>query len=132
MVSLDFSSSNFQESILGEAVRAAVEPMSAGVIAANPKLVARGVKVKGLVAFADGSTAVLNVGAKSGLKPGERLSVERVTQEIRDPNSKDAIHRQTEKVGKVEVTEADEASAVCKGVSGADIKVGDLARTVVQ
>ena len=132
MGGVDFSSSNFQETILGEAVKAAVEQMSTGVIAANPKLVARRVKVEGLVAFIDASTVVLNVGSKSGLKPGDRLSVERVTQEIRDPNSRDVIRRLTEKIGEVEVTEADEASAVCKVLSGANIKVGDLARTVVE
>ena len=60
------------------------------------------------------------------------MSVGRVTQEVRDPNSKDVIHRLTEKIGEVEVTEADDVSAVCKMLSGADIKVGDLARTVVE
>jgi curli biogenesis system outer membrane secretion channel CsgG len=129
---VDFSSSKFQETILGEAVKAAVEDMSAGVIAANPKLVARRVEVKGLVAFIDGSTVVLNVGSKSGLKPGDRLSIERVTQEIRDPNSGNVIRRMTDLIGEVEVTEADEASALCRVLRGADIKVGDLARVVVK
>lgn len=132
LVSVDFSSSNFQETILGEAVKAAVEDMSAGVIAAYPKLVTRKVMVEGLVAFTSGSTVVLNVGSKSGLKLGDRLSIERVTQEIRDPNTNDVIRRLTENAGEVEVTEVDETSAVCKVLSGADIKVGDLARAEVQ
>ncbi len=80
----------------------------------------------------DSATVVLNVSSRSGLKPGDRLSVERVTQEIRDPGSGNLVQRMTDMVGEVEVTEADEGSAVCKVLSGADIEVGERARTVVQ
>ncbi len=132
LVAADFSTSNFQETILGEAVKAAVEQMSAGVIAAHRTLVTRTVKVEGLVAFVEGSTVVLNVGTKSGLKPGDLVSIERVTQEIRDPDSGDVIRRLTQKLGAVEVIEVDDVSAVCKVLSGVDFKVGDLARRVVE
>jgi hypothetical protein len=75
---------------------------------------------------------VLNIGSKSGVKPGGRLSVEHMTQEVRDPTSGNVIRRMTDVIGKVEVTEADEASAVCKVLTGAEIDVGDLARMEVQ
>lgn len=129
---VDFSSSKFQETILGEAVKAAVEDMSAGIIAANARLVMRKVDVEGLVAFIEGSTVVLNIGSKSDLKRGDRLSVERVTKEIRDPKSGNVIRRLTDAIGVVEVTEVDEASALCRVLSGADFKVGDLARPIVK
>lgn len=129
---LDMSSSGFQETILGEAVKAAVDQLAAGLIAGNEKLKVRTVVVQGLVAFVDGSQVVLNVGAKSGLKVGDQLSVERVTSEIKDPATGQVIRRMTNKIGVVEVTEVDDASAVCKIVSGSGFQVGDAVKTVTQ
>jgi curli biogenesis system outer membrane secretion channel CsgG len=129
---LDFGSSDFQETILGEAVKAAVEQMSTGLIAANDKLHVRQVVVEGLIAFVDAAQVVLNVGARAGLKVGDQLSVERVATEIKDPASGKVIRRMTSKIGVIEVTELDDASAVCKIVSGSGFKVGDLAKTVTQ
>lgn len=129
---VDFGSSDFQETILGEAVKGAVEQMSTGLIAANDKLRIRQVVVEGLIAFVDAAQVVLNVGAKAGLKVGDQLSVERVATEIKDPASGKVIRRMTSKIGVIEVTELDDASAVCKIVSGSGFKVGDLAKTVTQ
>ncbi len=82
---VDFGSSDFQQTILGEAVNAAVKQMSAELVADNTKLEARTISVEGLVAAVDGGQMVLNVGAKAGLKKGDQLTVERVTREIKDP-----------------------------------------------
>jgi len=130
--SLDMSSSGFEETILGEAVKAAVDQLSAGLIASNEKLKVRTVVVQGLVAFVDGGQVILNVGAKAGLKVGDHLSVERVTSEIKDPATGQVIRRLTTKLGEVEVTEVDDASAVCRIVSGSDFKVGDAVKTITQ
>ncbi|HEV8524621.1 MAG TPA: CsgG/HfaB family protein [Terriglobales bacterium] len=129
---VDFSSSNFQETIIGEAVKAAVEQMSAGVIGANAKLQTRQVIVSGLVAFIEGANLVLNVGVKSGLKAGDKLSVERVTREIKDPATGAVIRRMASQIGTIEVTELDEGSAVAKILNGAGFKVGDVVKTVTQ
>ena len=64
------SSSDFQETIIGEAVKAAVEQTSAQVIAGKDKLVTRTVIVEGLIAAVDGGQIILNVGAKAGVKVG--------------------------------------------------------------
>ena len=129
---VDFSSSNFQETIIGEAVKAAVEQMSAGVIGSNAKLQVRQVTVSGLVAFIEGASLVLNVGMKSGLKAGDKLSVERVTREIKDPSTGAVIRRMASQIGTIEVTELDEGSAVARILSGAGFKVGDVVKTVTQ
>ncbi len=129
---VDFSSSDFQETILGEAVKAAVEQLSANVIAAKDKLQARQVVVEGLVAAVDGPTVVLNVGAKAGLKVGDQLSIERVSREIKDPASGKVIRRLSAKVGTIEVSEVDDISAVAKILTGSGFRVGDLAKTVTQ
>jgi curli biogenesis system outer membrane secretion channel CsgG len=128
----DFGSSDFQQTIIGEATKAAVDQMTAGVIAASPKLQARIVKVEGVVAAVDGDQIVLNVGAKTGIKVGDHMSVERVTSTIKDPTTGAILRKMTSKMGELEVTDVDEISAVCKAVNGSGFKVGDVARTVVQ
>ena len=129
---VDFGSSNFQETIIGEAVKLAVESMSKGLIASNDRLKARTVVVEGLVAAVDAGVVILNVGAKTGLKVGDELSVERIGREIKDPATGQVIRRMTTKIGVVKVTEIDDISAVCALVSGTGIKVGDMVKTVTQ
>jgi curli biogenesis system outer membrane secretion channel CsgG len=129
---VDFGSSNFQETIIGEAVTKAMEQLSTGVVAGAPKLAVRQVLVQGMVAFVDANGVVLNVGAKAGVKAGDRLSVERVTREIKDPSTGAVIRRMSSKIGTIEVTEVDEGSAVAKIVDGTGFKVGDMAKTATQ
>jgi curli biogenesis system outer membrane secretion channel CsgG len=129
---VDFGSSDFQQTIIGEAVNAAVQQMSTGLIADNAKLEVRTVTVEGLVADTSNGQIVLNVGSKEGLKVGDQLTVERVTREIKDPATGQVIRRITSPVGVVRVTDVDELSAVCAIVSGSDFKVGDAVKTVTQ
>ncbi len=129
---VDFGSSDFQQTILGEAVNNAVKQMSGELIADNSKLEMRTVMVEGLVAAVDGGQVVLNVGAKAGLKKGDHLNVERVTREIKDPATGQVIRRMTSPIGVVTVTDVDDISAVCNPVSGSGFKVGDAVKTVTQ
>lgn len=129
---VDFGSSDFQQTIIGEATKAAVDQMTSGLIADAPKLQARVVKVEGLVAAVDGDQIVLNVGAKTGIKVGDHMSVERVTNTIKDPTTGAILRKMTTKLGELEVTDVDDVSAVCKAVNGSGFKVGDVARTSVQ
>jgi curli biogenesis system outer membrane secretion channel CsgG len=129
---VDFGSSDFQQTILGEAVKNSVEQLSAGLIADNTKVSVRTIVVSGLVAAVDSGQIVLNVGAKAGLKVGDQLSVERVTREIKDPATGQVIRRMTNPVGVIRVTDVDDISAVASPVSGAGFKVGDSVKTVTQ
>lgn len=129
---VDFGSSDFQQTILGEAVNAAVKQMSGELIADNTKLVARTVKVEGLVAAVDGGQIVLNVGGRTGLKVGDQLTVERVTKEIKDPSTGQVIRRLSSPVGVIKLTDVDDVSAVGNAVSGSGFKVGDAVKTVTQ
>lgn len=129
---VDFGSSDFQQTIIGEAVKAAVDQMTSGVISSAPKLQARVIKVEGLVAAVDGEQVVLNVGAKTGIKVGDHMSVERVTSTIKDPATGAVLRKMTTKLGELQVTDVDDVSAVCKPVTGTGFKVGDVAKTVVQ
>jgi curli biogenesis system outer membrane secretion channel CsgG len=129
---VDFGSSDFQQTIIGEAVNAAVKQLSTDVIADNAKLQTRTVSVSGLVAAVDGGQIVLNVGAKAGLKVGDQLNVERVTREIKDPATGQVIRRMASPIGVIRLTDVDDISAVGAPVSGTDFKVGDSVKTVTQ
>jgi curli biogenesis system outer membrane secretion channel CsgG len=129
---VDFGSSDFQNTIIGEAVKGAVDQMSTGVIAGAPKLQARKINVEGVVAFVEMGKVVLNVGAKNGVKVGDQMSVERVSQEIKDPTTGKVLRRLSSEVGKIEISDVDDVSAVGKVVSGAGFKVGDVVKSVTQ
>jgi curli biogenesis system outer membrane secretion channel CsgG len=129
---VDFGSSDFQQTIIGEAVNAAVTQMSEGLVADATKLQARTVTVEGVVAAVDGGQVVLNVGGKAGLKVGDQLTVQRVTKEIKDPSTGQVIRRLTSPVGVIRLTDVDDISAVGTPVSGADFKVGDAVKTITQ
>jgi curli biogenesis system outer membrane secretion channel CsgG len=129
---VNFGASDFQQTIIGEAVRLATEQMSTELIAGNSKLEMRTISVEGLIAAVDNGLIILNVGKKAGLKVGDRLNVERVTREIKDPATNQVIRRLTSPVGAIELTDVDDVSAIGKIVSGADFKEGDLAKTVTQ
>jgi hypothetical protein len=66
------------------------------------------------------------------LKVGDRLSLERVTHEVKDPTTGKVLRRMSSQVGVIELTDVDDISSVGKVVSGSDFKVGDLAKTVAQ
>src|SRR5579863_7358177 len=63
----DFSSSGFQQTIIGEATKNAVDQLSTGLVADVPKIGVRTITVEGLVAAVDGGQVILNVGAKAGI-----------------------------------------------------------------
>jgi curli biogenesis system outer membrane secretion channel CsgG len=129
---VNFGSSDFQNTIIGEATKAATEQLSTNVIAGNTKLAIRTVVVEGLVAAADGGQIVINVGGKAGVKIGDQLNVERVSREIKDPATGKVIRRMTAPVGVIKITDVDDGSAVGAVVSGTGFKVGDAVKTITQ
>ncbi len=129
---VNFGSSDFQSTIIGEATKIATEQLSTEVVAGKDKLQARTIVVQGLVAAVDGDQVVLNVGAKTGIKVGDELSIERVSKEIKDPATGQVLRRLSSQIGVVKVTDVDDVSSVCTVVSGKGFKVGDAAKTVTQ
>jgi len=129
---VDFGSSNFQETIIGEATKKAVDQLTAGVVGDAPKLSVRAIHVDGLVAAVDGGQIVLNVGKKAGVNVGDQLEVVRVTKEIKDPATGAVIRRLTSSIGVIKATDVDDASAVCSPVSGSGFQIGDSVRSVTQ
>src|SRR5271157_5134972 len=90
---VNFGSSDFQSTIIGEATKLATDQLATDVVAGKDKLVARTIVVQGLVAAVEAGQVILNVGTKAGVKVGDELSVERVTKEIKDPATGQVLRR---------------------------------------
>jgi len=132
---VDFGSSNFQGTIIGEAVTAAVNTMATDLLSRKGQVQVRStpaMAVNGLVAAVAGGQLILNVGSKAGVKVGDQLSIERLTQEVKDPQSGKVIRRITTKVGIVKVSEVDADSSVADVVSGTGFKVSDIVKSITQ
>ena len=129
---VNFGSSDFQATIIGEAVKLATDQLTVDVVAGKDKLQTRTIVVQGLVAAVDGGQVILNVGAKAGVKVGDELTVERVTKEIKDPATGQVLRRLSNQIGVVKVSDVDGVSSVCTVVSGSGFKTGDAVKTNAQ
>ncbi|HUI53529.1 MAG TPA: CsgG/HfaB family protein [Bryobacteraceae bacterium] len=123
---INMKSSNFGQTILGEATTKAVADVAKQLddkAGALPTVV---IQISGLVADAapDG-TLVINVGSKAGLKVGDRLDVKRKVREVRDPSTGKVIRSIEDPIGTLTITDVDENSAVGKLSGGGPAKVGD-------
>lgn len=97
----------------------------ASTVAALPKALPT---VSAVVAGIDGSNVILNKGSQDGYRPGLKVSIEQVTQEIRDPQTKKILRTISKPIGLVEIIEVDAQSSVARIVSGSKFKVGNLAK----
>jgi curli biogenesis system outer membrane secretion channel CsgG len=127
---LDMASSNFGQTILGEAVHSAVNSTAAQLEAKAGAMPTKVVQIDGLVAdaAADG-TLILNVGSSSGLKVGDVLAVKRVGRKITDPATGKVLRSIEDAIGEVKITEVDASSAVGKFTGSGAPKVGDAVRS---
>jgi len=125
---VDMTSRNFAATILGEAVNQSVTQLSRELVTSSARLPTRKLVIDGLVADVAGSTVILNVGSKAGVKVGDRLQVRRKIREVRDPASGKILRSIEDKIGEVVITEVDERSAVGTFAGAAPAKVGDVVR----
>jgi len=126
---IDMSSSNFANTILGEAVRQAVDALSKDLDQNAARLPTREITVEGLVADVADSTLILNVGTSGGVKVGDKLQVRRTVREVKDPASGAVLRRIENTVGEVTITEADGASSVGTFSGAGKPEVGDRVAT---
>ena len=127
---LDMGSSNFAQSILGEAVNASVANLGQQLDDKADSLPTVKVVVAGLVADVESNTLILNVGTKNGVKVGDHLGVFHKGKEIRDPATNKVLRTINTRLGDVTITEADETSATGTFSGATPPKVGDVVETV--
>lgn len=125
----DMSSKNFGQTILGEAVMAAVGSTGDQLDAKAEALPTRKVEVSGLVADVSGNVLIINVGRSAGLQVGDKLEISRAVRTVKDPATGKVIKTITSKVGDATVTDVDASSATVNFTGGGPAKVGDVAKT---
>src|SRR6516162_2175343 len=125
---VDMGSSNFANTILGEAVNKAVADMGQQLDNKAASLPTVKVEVAGVVADVTGNTLVLNVGKKAGVKVGDQLTISRKVREVKDPSTGTVIKTIVDPVGTATVTEVDELSATATFSGSAPAKVGDVVK----
>ncbi len=127
---VDMGSSNFANTILGEAVHAAVDNTGQQLDDKAQSLPAPAkVQVSGLVADVTGNTLVLNVGSKAGVKVGDQLAISRKVKDVKDPSTGAVIKTITSELGTATVTEVDEGSSTATYNGTTPPKVGDVAKS---
>src|SRR5579872_5894869 len=127
---LDMRSSNFANTILGEATSAAVADTAKQLEAKASALPTTVIQVDGLVAdVSPDGTVVINVGSKDGVHTGDKLDIKRKVREIKDPATGKVIRRVEDSVGSITITEVDQQSAVGKFTGSGTAKVGDSVST---
>ncbi len=122
-------SSDFQNTILGEAVMAAVANMGQQLDDKAASLPTEKLEVSGLIADVSGNTLVLNVGSKSGVKVGDQLSVSRKVRDVKDPSTGAVIKTIVDQIGMATVTEVDQNSATATFSGAGTPKVGDIVKS---
>jgi curli biogenesis system outer membrane secretion channel CsgG len=126
--SLDMGSSNFANTILGEAVHKAVDDTGTQLDGAVDKVPTVKLEVNGLVADVSGDTLIINVGKKAGVKVGDKLTISRQVRVVKDPATGKVIKSVEDKVGQITVTEADNDSATGTFSGSGPAKVGDVVK----
>jgi curli biogenesis system outer membrane secretion channel CsgG len=121
---LDMGSSNFANTIIGEATRLAVDSLTGQLAAASGGIQETKVEIRALVADVSGGEVTINLGTGAGVKVGAEYDVVRPGREIKDPATGRVLRRTTTPVGKLKVTQADEGSATGT-LTGGPARVGD-------
>jgi curli biogenesis system outer membrane secretion channel CsgG len=127
---IDMGSSNFANTILGEATTQATTALAGQLKTTSARIPAKVVVVDALVADVTGNTVIINSGSRGGVKVGDRLAVKRTGREIRDPATGKVLRRMEENLGEITITEVDDGSAVGKYSGAGTPKVGDAAKTI--
>lgn len=95
----------------------------ADAVATSPRAISNAV-----IAAVAGNQIILNKGSRDGFAVGMKVSIERVTQQVKDPATGRVIRQLTQPIGLIEITEVDGQSSVGKVVSGSKFQIGDLAK----
>lgn len=126
---VDMSSSDFTETIIGEATRQAVDEMTRQLVAQVDRIQATQIEVNGVVADVQENILVLNVGKNQGLKEGDILAIERVLKVVKDPATGQTIRTLTQAIGTAKITSVDDRSAVAEFSGMGQPQVGDSVKS---
>jgi curli biogenesis system outer membrane secretion channel CsgG len=109
--SVDMKSSNFAQTIIGEATIAACDKLAESMNAKIPNLPKKQVDVEARVSDLSGSVLTLAAGSNDGVLIGDRFDVFRIVSDYKDPDTGEVLDRQVEKTGDLVITSVRERVA---------------------
>lgn len=125
------SSTSNDGKLITEATKIAIEQVVDSIDNSADTLAAASGSIKpavdAVVADVAGDLVILNKGSADGYREGMEVSIERVSKEIKDPETGEVIRRLTSEMGTIKLTEVDAKSSVGKVVSGTNFQTGDIA-----
>lgn len=124
---VDMASSNFGQTIIGEAVIAACDRLGEKMNAKIPTLPVKDPDIEGRVADVSGGQLTLALGSNDGVLIGDVFDVFKVLGEVKDPITKEVLDLQTEKIGEMRIVSVREKIAAGQ-YQGSRAEVGALAR----
>ena len=117
--------------LMNEAMDKAVAQLAGQIEQNVSKLPPRMPSIDGLVADAgESGRLVLNVGARSGVKPGDRLQVWRSGKEIRDPATGKVLLRDDTLLGEAVVASVTDVASIATYSGSEKVKTGDLVKSI--
>ena len=125
---VDMASSNFANTLLGEATGAAVTQLINQLHQNSTRIATKVVAIDALVADVSGSTLIINLGSRAGVKVGDKLQVKRMGKAITDPATGKVLKRREDLLGELKITEVDEVSATGSFAGSGKPAVGDAAK----
>lgn len=105
------TSSNFEQTIIGEATSNAVNNIVQILETRIPQFPAKARNLDGRVARIDASNVTLNIGSQDSVIVGDRFEILHIKREILDPTTKDVLDVDAVKVGELVVGNVREKTA---------------------
>lgn len=108
---MSVESSNFAETIIGEATMDCVNKLAEIMNKQVPGLKGKVVEVEANVVDVNGSSVMIAAGSNDGVNAGEVFEVLRVIREVKDPVTKEVLDRVTEPVGSLTISNVRDRTA---------------------
>ncbi|MGE3884972.1 MAG: CsgG/HfaB family protein [Vicinamibacterales bacterium] len=109
--SVDMTSQNFAETIIGEAVIEATDKLAAVMNEKVPGLPKREVDIEARVAAVSGGAITITAGSNQGVEVGQQFDVFRIVAEIKDPVTGEVLDNDVEQLGVMTVSSVRERVA---------------------
>ncbi len=127
---VDMTSSNFGQTIIGEATMGSVDKLAADLNNNEGKIPMRNLDVESRIAEVVEKQIYLSAGSFDGINKCDRFEILKIVKEVKDPVTKDVIDMVTEKVGDFIATEVRDRVTIGAYNGTGRPEVGYLAKKV--
>ncbi|HTQ97212.1 MAG TPA: CsgG/HfaB family protein [Candidatus Acidoferrum sp.] len=121
----DFTSTQFANTVLGEATNNAVNQTATQLLALADKIPYARYEINGVVAEVAGNELTLNVGSADGLKLGQTLRVNHIVSKAVVPLPNGGVREFTDDVGTATITALETVSATATFAGKGPVTIGD-------